>query len=46
MKKHLLVIAFLFLLFRWGTIEAYRGYYYFYGCVSTQFGIAEAAYNL
>jgi hypothetical protein len=44
-RRALLLIAASFLLVRAATIVAYRDTYYYYGMVSGQYGIAQAAYT-
>lgn len=45
MRRKLFIIALLFLLIRGFTVIAYKDTYHYYGMVSNQFAIAEAAYN-
>lgn len=45
MGKKLFIIVLLFLLVRGLTVIAYKDTYFYYGMVSNQFAIAEAAYN-
>jgi hypothetical protein len=45
MKKRVLILAIVFVAVRIATVFAYRDTLYYYGMVSNQFAIAEAAYH-